>query len=208
PKNGARSTIGSPHRLGARAKAGDDVVAMREEEVAVARMRKPRRCDERAAAQAPMRAEPRLRIIAIPVGDETWIRCKRVRSPFPDRTAPFDRVKCRRAFPFRFGGQAPTGEATERLRLVGVDMTGRRIGAHRLPRSEPPMLPAVATLAPALRAVDARFAQPGAAFLGPPLRRPVPARIDEVGVFGVAHAARRDTVWSKRAGMRPFLVVE
>src|SRR5258708_1586060 len=68
---------------GAGAEPGDDVVALRREEVAIAGARNPRAGGERSPAQHLARIEPRLRIVFVRVRGETRKRHEIRRRPFP-----------------------------------------------------------------------------------------------------------------------------
>src|SRR5205809_2909669 len=94
---------------GGGAKSGEDVAAVGDEEVAIARVVQPLVGGERAAAQLAMIAEPRLRIIRVRSGDEAGIRQERVRGPLPDAFAPREARVARGELPFGGTRQAPAG---------------------------------------------------------------------------------------------------
>src|SRR4029453_10123553 len=191
-----------------RSETDENVVTMRKIEVAVARMMHARLRDERSAAHAAMRMEPRLRIVAIAIGAKAWVGRERISGPLPDRTAAVDQAECGRAFPFSFGWQASPGPATERFRFVRVHMTNRLIRRQRFPAAEPAMLPASSTFAPVVRMGGCRLLEPRAPFVRPPASIGVTPGVDELGKAGVAHARTRHPHRRERYLVRPLLVVE
>src|SRR5579862_1087830 len=198
--------MASARRAGS--KPDEHVVAMRQIEVAIARMVHPRLRGERTAADAAMRAKPGLRIVAIAIGGKSRVRDERVRRPFPYRSAPGNRAKGSGALPFGLARKAPARKAAEGLGLVGVDMAHRRVGRKRLVMPEPSLLPAAHPLAPAPWMVDARFAEPREPLIGPKARLAIAARVDELFVGRVANAISRYPIRFERDVMRPLLVVE
>src|SRR5262249_10592948 len=133
----------------------EDIVAMRQIEIAIARMMHARPRHERAAADVAVGVKPRLRVIAVAIGRKSGIRRERVGHPPPHRAAPFDEAERRRTLPFRFGGKPTARPSAVGLGLERIDVAHRLVRGQWRPASEPEMLPAVAYLAPSPGMIDA-----------------------------------------------------
>src|SRR6478672_2550803 len=83
------------------AKSREHVAALRREEVSIRRMMQPQLRGERAAAQLPMIAEPRPRVVGVRPRGEPGVGEEGVGGPFPDAAAPAQARIPGSAFPFR-----------------------------------------------------------------------------------------------------------
>ena len=131
----------------ATAKAGEDVAAVRLEEIAVARMGQyRRRCLASAAQHAPA-AEPRRGVVAIGMRCEARIGLEGAGRPFPDLAPGKARQRERRALPLRLGGKAPSGPAAPGLGLIRVEVNRCMPRIQGQPAAAAPLLPAAAAQA-------------------------------------------------------------